>query len=183
MLVQFDFIRIFLLMTLFFPGMSDILLFWQFSIIDFRIFCFGFVLFSCTSKMPFIYILDLYFQSFLSVILSTCFHLLFSFAFCAVFENCFLHHPLCFWSVGTTSFNIFVGAALVLILSPITFFNCQLHFHLILMSFDLFGYRISINCWWWFPCMSFSFRKDWRLVISMLFLSLSLPAILFSFFS
>lgn len=84
--------------SLFFPGMSDILLFWQFSIIDFRIFCFGFVLFSCTSKMPFIYILDPYFQTFLSVILSTCFHLLFSFAFCAVFENCFLHHPLCFWS-------------------------------------------------------------------------------------
>lgn len=84
-----------------FPGTLDIPLFQQFSIINFSIFRFGFVLFCCASRMPFICMLDLCFQTFSSVIFSTCFHLLVLFLciLCSFLKTAFhiIHFALALW--------------------------------------------------------------------------------------
>lgn len=139
-----------------FPRTADTSLFQQNYFLSqigayFVLLCFVFL---STSRIPFICTLDLCFQTFLSVIFSTCFHLLVLFLciLCSFFEDCFPHHQLRFWFVDFVSYysNIFIGSAMILFLLSVSFFNCQLPFHLILMSyhliFDLFFHSISVNC-------------------------------------
>lgn len=108
-------------------------------ITDLSTFCFALFCFCCLLLEYLLSVcwISVFKPSYLSSSLLAFIYLSFSSAFCQFFEDCFPHHQLCFWFVDVTSyyFNIFIGSAMIFFLLSVSFFNCQLPFHLILMSY------------------------------------------------
>lgn len=107
-----------------------------------------FVLLS-TSRIPFICMLDLYFQTFLSVIFSTCFHLLVLLCIFVSFLKTVFHiinFVFGLWIFTSYYFNIFIDSAMILFLSSVSFFNCQLPLssHCDVLSSYLWSFLVSL---------------------------------------